>query len=354
MEKSVLTKKMQDRVLRDKIAKELPKEAFKPRPRGLFAIFFLIFFISGSTYGLLFDPYEWHFMVKFPLALILGGAYFVLWNASHEILHGSVVKNKTMRIILAQFGMLVFGYSSKKFLVEHFLHHKFLTIVGKDLAFTSVIYKPEKNFLAKFYFSCSSFYTRLLGVLFIGIAFEIMAYKNFSHSNTISINLKNENIKSFAILSLWLALCFLGGWSGSFFAVLLPIACANFLWGIETLAHHFLTPTHEEHEDFSILEATIDQKAPRWLDFLTLNGSHHLEHHLFPSMNWKYLPLVRQGLLKHAPEQFRCVSYWKLAHVLFTKGIIRHAHKKDVIINPKTLEETSTTEIQTLLGLKNP
>ena len=48
---------------------------------------------------------------------------------------------------------------------------------------------------------------------------------------------------------------------------------------------------------------SISIKIPKFFDILHLNFSYHTEHHIFPSLNSDYYPMVRELLKIHFPER---------------------------------------------------
>ena len=58
---------------------------------------------------------------------------------------------------------------------------------------------------------------------------------------------------------------------------------------------------------------SVSLKVPKFFDLLHCNFSYHTEHHIFPGLNSDYYPLVRESLAKLYPERMRYVMTVKEA-----------------------------------------
>jgi fatty acid desaturase len=60
---------------------------------------------------------------------------------------------------------------------------------------------------------------------------------------------------------------------------------------------------------------SLSIRVPKIFDLLHINFSYHTEHHIFPSMNPNYYPMVQELLLTHYPDRFNLMDadkVWKL------------------------------------------
>jgi fatty acid desaturase len=71
----------------------------------------------------------------------------------------------------------------------------------------------------------------------------------------------------------------------------LPLWCAYAMAMAYIYTNHMLSPLREDNDP---LLTSVSLKLPLFLDCLHGNFSHHSEHHVFPGLNGRYLPLVRQ------------------------------------------------------------
>jgi fatty acid desaturase len=79
--------------------------------------------------------------------------------------------------------------------------------------------------------------------------------------------------------------------------------------------NHFLSPLTGELDDPLINSLSL--KNPKLVDMIFSNFSHHVEHHLFPSMSTVHYPKVRKLLLKLYPERFQLLPMMDAIKLLF-------------------------------------
>ena len=121
-------------------------------------------------------------------------------------------------------------------------------------------------------------------------------------------------------------LCVGAGMQGTWWGFVLPWLVANVLWSSYALTNHQTSPLTDESD---LLSTTVSLRTWRIFELLHLNGSHHLEHHLFPRMNWRYLPLVREALEQIAGERYRTVSHFSAVAIhLATPLLYLDSHTK--------------------------
>jgi fatty acid desaturase len=92
----------------------------------------------------------------------------------------------------------------------------------------------------------------------------------------------------------------------------LPLWCAYAMAMAYIYTNHMLSPLREDNDP---LLTSVSLKLPAFLDCLHGNFSHHSEHHVFPGLNGRYLPQVRQLLLQHHLDRYRLLTgtqAWRL------------------------------------------
>ncbi len=88
--------------------------------------------------------------------------------------------------------------------------------------------------------------------------------------------------------------------------------------------------------------------APRWIDFLHFNFSHHIEHHLFPAMNWSQTPQIRSWLKQYYGEYYVAPSHGKALYWLYKTPRIYQT--PEVLVDPWHLDRTyQISSLQTKL-----
>ncbi|MEO6750977.1 MAG: fatty acid desaturase, partial [Chthoniobacteraceae bacterium] len=97
-----------------------------------------------------------------------------------------------------------------------------------------------------------------------------------------------------------------GDWLRYVFAVPVALLTASSVAMSYIFTNHFLNPLCE-HSDPLVGSTSVI--VPRWLDWLHDNFSYHTEHHIFPSMNPRYYPLVAKLLMENFPERYNRLPF---------------------------------------------
>jgi len=77
---------------------------------------------------------------------------------------------------------------------------------------------------------------------------------------------------------------------------------------------HMLCPMVQTRDT---LITSMSVTTNRVFDILHFHFSHHLEHHLFPTMCSRYYPLVRQSLRRHLADHYIAPPHWRALLALF-------------------------------------
>jgi fatty acid desaturase len=94
---------------------------------------------------------------------------------------------------------------------------------------------------------------------------------------------------------------FLGSWWRYVLAVPVPLLVASSVAMIYIFTNHFLNPLCEKADP---LVGATSVSVPKFFDWLHDNNSYHTEHHLFPSMNPRFYPMVSALLTEHFPDRY--------------------------------------------------
>jgi fatty acid desaturase len=120
-------------------------------------------------------------------------------------------------------------------------------------------------------------------------------------------------LQSMACALAWLLLGLASG-PAALFTVVVPLLVANTLVQSYIMTNHFLRPMAVSNNP---LDNSMSVQKPAWLDALHFRFSHHVEHHLFPTMPMHRAPRVRAWLRRHVPNRFVCPPHWKAVQVLY-------------------------------------
>jgi len=85
----------------------------------------------------------------------------------------------------------------------------------------------------------------------------------------------------------------------------------------------------------------------RWLDRLHFNFSHHVEHHLLPSMNTSYAPLAREVLQRLAGARYLAPRHWQTLILLFRTPRVQDGQR--ALVDPRRHLQVMFDDIEAAL-----
>lgn len=276
-----------------------------------------------------------------PFALIMGNSVFVLGLSMHDLLHGSVVRRPERRRLVALLGFSMSWMTPTLWQAVHNrAHHQHTNSLNDpDRAYLEA--QPRNWGKRLFQLIAPSMEVSPLG-LALGMS---SAWALHHFRTTCSVLLFNNGATHFApaplqvsgrerrrialellaviglhaAVVIWLDAQPLKLLLGYF----LPLWCAYAMAMAYIYTNHMLSPLREDNDP---LLTSVSLKLPAFLDCLHGNFSHHSEHHVFPGLNGRYLPLVRQLLQQHHPDRYRMLGgtqAWRL--LLSTPRLYRDA-----------------------------
>jgi fatty acid desaturase len=90
--------------------------------------------------------------------------------------------------------------------------------------------------------------------------------------------------------------------------------------------NHFLNPISHDHDP---LAGSTSVRVPRVFDLIHSNFSFHTEHHLFPSLNSDYYPVVSEALKEVAPAEYRQLGFGEAWRQLWRQPQFRELSGKN-------------------------
>lgn len=299
---------MSEKAIKQEIIRRLPKKVFQPNAMAAwFLLPIMAVLLTGHAVLLFATPAWW---LALPLVLVCGSTQGTLWSFAHEAAHGTMLKHKGFRRFCTNLAGFFFLYPGELLERWHLAHHRHTHQEGKD---PDVVTWDD--------FQGARFWI-LRQLDRIGLMNQVFYFfvSNSIHGNIVlwvrtrdlKVFTKDSwqylRVKGLVILAAWLTICWFAGPFGAVFGFVLPLLVANATFSSYALAHHHSSPL-TDHPD--ILNTTVSIRTSRLFELLHLHGCHHIEHHLFPRMNWRYLPLVRRELQDIAGPSFRTISHWE-------------------------------------------
>ncbi len=322
------------------LKKELPSYVFQPVPSRLIilllhslVVFFCIYISVTSDI----------LIIKILLSIIAGNSLGVMGFLGHEILHGSVIRNRKWQSIIGGACIVQFGLLPSIWKAWHNKEHHKNTqnaVYDPDCFGHIMLYRNSSllRFIEKYL--PGSGYIRSFFFLFYWFSFHTMLVifyysKNFLKAKSILAG------KAYFILihiTFITATIYFGGLNYLFFAYIIPLSISNLIMMSFISTNHFLSPLTSTKNDPLINSLTV--RSPKWIEKLHLNFGYHVEHHIFPGVNPVYAPMVNKSIKKAWPERFKEMSHIKALYQLYKTP--RFYSKWDTLQNPRTGERFQT------------
>ena len=298
----------------------LPAGAFEP-DREKFVVLLINMGILATGWGMAaqFDRWPAYAIALFvPLAIVMGNSVVVMLFASHDLLHGSAVRQTKLTDVIAFLALTTMWMPPTLWRILHNrVHHNN----------TNAIADPDRNYRysdrdtwgkwIQDMFTPSTTVTPVGFTLGLAGAWGVYALRNIT--SVLFFNREGVDYvpasfavppqKRRAIAIEWVAMMGLHvalltalhfNPVALLLAYFLPLAIgyAGVIGYIYT--NHLVSPMMEVNDP---LANSISLRLPKILDVLHFNFSYHAEHHIFPSVNSNYYPQVRELIATHYPDR---------------------------------------------------
>lgn len=312
------------------LKKRLPREYFEPVPsRLLWFIPHLSVIIAGIASLIMFDL---HWGIKLPISIVIGASMASLGFLGHEILHGAVVKTPWLRNFLGQICFWQFAISPMLWRRWHNVeHHGNTQHEHDDPDAMHTLEDLHERPALKLIYKIAPWLRAVLMLISFSFWFSMHSHKILiSFLPDFSPRERAKVLLQYALpMAFWLGLLAWIGPAKWVWVYLLPLLIANFIVMSYIATNHLLNPLTPINDP---LVNSLSVTAPRWVDVLNLNFSHHTEHHLFPAMNPKYAPRVKELCKELWPDRYNEMPHWKaLLMVCLTPRVY---YRYDQLIDP--------------------
>jgi fatty acid desaturase len=310
----------------------LPSDAFEPDPSKV-GILLINLGILLLGWGIADNLDRWPVYLLWlylPLAAIMGNSIIVLLFSSHDLMHGSVQKKSPLTYPIAFLGlsMLLMPPTQWKSL-HNLVHHNN----------TNSLADPDRNYLYQQPDTWGKWIQNLFVPsvevnplwLIVGMAGSWAVHNFRNLSSVLLFNDKSVDyvpaaftvspkdrlkiaLECLGILGIHLGVLFYLEFNPIKVALayILPIAIGH------AGAMFYIYTNHMGCRMTSINDPLINSaslRVPKIFDLLHFNFSHHTEHHIFPSINSNYYPMVQELLQIHYPDQMNLIDAgeaWRL------------------------------------------
>lgn len=293
----------------------LPPEVFRPNPRRLWQVAAHTAIILGCYWCIRRWP------ASAPLAaIVIGHSLSCFGFLGHEISHNAVLRGRALKygLLMWMFGLNFVSPTMWNRLHNDAHHGHTGTPKDPDRPFLEEEAAPVTSWYARlFYPSSSSFKSALVFCHFVSYLLRNMAgvfYPGDSKPSVItskpSYRAKERvwtAVEIVVMLGMQYGVWLVVGktWWAFLWASLVPLLVSSAVIMAYVFTQHFLNSI--EHETDPI-RGTTSIVVPRWIDRLHCNFSFHTEHHVFPTMNSAYYPLVSKALQDEAGADYSRIS----------------------------------------------
>ncbi len=310
----------------------IPVEAFVPDPNKLVILLInLAILILGWAIAERLDRWPLYLLILYlPLAVAMGNSVIVLLFSSHDLMHGSVIRNSRLMRAISLLGLTMLWMPPTLWKAVHNREHH-----NK----TNSLLDPDRNYLyeqpqtwgkwIQNAFVPSSEVNPIGLTIGMATAWGVHTFRNLT-----SVLLFNCESVNYVPAAFRVSAKERRAIVGEFFVILmihlsilaylkfnllklvlsyfLPIGIgyAGVMFYIYT--NHMLCRMTSVNDP---LVNSVSVKVPKLFDKLHLNFSYHTEHHIFPGINSDYYPMVQKLLAIHYPERINLLDAsdaWRL------------------------------------------
>lgn len=307
-----------------KIRFHLPPQAFRPAPAKRFLIFMHLGIIFSCYVTFRFTS---SVVISLLLSVVISHSRLCIGFFAHELAHGAIVRNRLIRYPIEVFlWELNFVPATMWRRVHNQTHHVHAnTPLDPDRPYLAsektwatrcytYIFYPQRRFgwlnpLIAFHWT--GYVLRNIVALFYRPSAKprlVPACPRYSACQ------KSTVIIEICFILFWQVMVFFvvgRTWPAWVWASVVSYLFTSAFVMLYIFTNHFLNPISETHDP---LAHTTSVTVPRFMDQLHQHFSLHTEHHLFPSMNSDYYPLVASALKREFPDRYNVLPLaeaWK-------------------------------------------
>ncbi len=296
------------------LRQDLPAESYRAVPSRLLWLPVHLAIIGVAYTAILAD--ERTLGVKLLLSIAIGHSFTCLAFLAHEILHGTVVRQRFLQDIFGGLCFLPHCLPPNVWRTWHNrFHHGYVGIKGKDPdGFGDpVMYRRSRLLHAILSFLPGSGRLRSAFYFLFYFSFHVL-FVLFLHSRKYkywSARKWRNQVGLFTLeIVFWAAVGSLVGFSNFIFVYLVPMMVANTIQMTYVTTNHWLCD--ETHDENDPLRNSLSVKLPRIVDWLHLNASYHTEHHLGPTINPRHAPLIHKAMAARHGRRCRRLSLFQI------------------------------------------
>jgi len=314
---------------------KLPSNIFEPKVERVFWLvgYVLIIAMAFSALALFQLP----IIVKIALGLVIGTFFGGLGFFAHELLHGSVIRNRKLQDVIGFFCLMPFFISPTFWRYWHnLLHHgKTQAIIADPDAYPTLkIYRYSKFMQFMFPFTPGSGHKRGYLYFFFWFSFHVFVaqtYLRFRNSIFSKMDQTRVSLEFGAQILIWGSFLYWMGPHNLLWTFVIPLFAQNYFAMSYIATNHNLSPLTKINDP---LRNSLTVTNHPWLEWLHLNFGYHVEHHIFPTVSGLHAKKIHAVLKSDFPEDFRYMKKITAMKKLYSTSRIYKNSK--TLINPES------------------
>jgi fatty acid desaturase len=315
----------------------LPRELFQPVPRRLWWLPAHAVVISAGVLAIVRAD---SVALRLVAGVVIGHSLATLGFLGHEILHGSVIRNRFLMLLVGGVCILNWGITPSLWIARHNrLHHQHTNdpFDDPDCFGDEKLYQRSRVHRLLNSFGPGSGTLRSFGFLFFWFTFNFGFIAFFYPLLRRQRERWTARVYYLAAHVLWaLAAARVAG--GLLWLMLVPAAVSNFVMMIYVATNHALSPLTPNCNDPLMNSLTL--RLPAWLQALHLQNNFHVEHHLLPYLNPSHAPEVARKVKASWPDAYQEMGVLSALVMLYRTP--RLYRSETVLVDPRSGRTAST------------
>lgn len=313
----------------------LPQEVFRPVPLRILFMFAYGFLATACLVAIGFADLAWP--LKALLGVTAGFCYGGLGFFAHELLHGSVIRNRNLQDFFAFFCFAPFFISPTFWRYWHNqLHHgKTQSVISDPDAYPNMrIFKSSKFMQFMYPFTPGSGHKRSFTYFMFWFSFHVFVaqtYLRFRNSLFDKLNHGRVSWEFGGQIVLAITVLTLLGPSNLLWTFAIPMIVQNYYVMSYIATNHNLSPLTRVNDPLVNSLTVTNVPVFEWLQ---LNFGYHVEHHIFPAMSGKHAKVVHELLKKEYPREFQVMPKFSAMRALYKTARIYKDSR--TLTNPET------------------
>jgi len=317
------------RYYQKELAHAVPIEAYRPAYYKLIymsahviLIFALIGIISSTSSS-------W---ITCGMSILIGISIACLFLYSHELSHGIIIKKKPWAYLAQNFFWAFSGIPPTVWdrVHNHTHHHTMNTPKDPDRK-THITEKSKWNDIYNLFIYPNNVLKYSITIGFAMVFYSLkhtlaVFYKGVAKPAIVTYKPQYTTkekwkviLEILYILSFWGAIWLIIGPSKGLMLSSISWITYSSLVILFILTQHLSKPLYTEVADPLLTSTSII--IPKWLDKIIDMHSYHVEHHVFPGMNFDYYPAIQNELLDRHPDKYERIPFLQALKNTFENGV---------------------------------